>query len=429
MYVTIYVTLLYQLKKRIESKFSSCYKNLIYLEAYMLSNRTALISPSVTIGISTKVKEMKRAGIKVTSLSIGEPDFFTPEKVKSAAIQAIKDNKTKYDAASGLLELKQAIVKKLKRDNQLEYSIDQIIVSSGAKHSITNTLLALINPGDEVIIPKPYWTSYPEMVNLLNGQPVFINTKEENSFKLQATELQDKISDLTKVLFITNPSNPTGALYTKEELEAIVEICIENQIYIIADEIYEKIIFDDHFTSIASLSEEAKKITITINGLSKSASMTGWRIGYTASNKTLAKAMSSIQGHLVSHPSTISQWAAVEALEHCEADTQKMVETYHGRRNALIEMFDDIKDLSIIKPEGAFYIFINISKLRKYFVNVESLSLEICQILLEKYHLAVVPGIAFGLDEYIRITYAADMETITTGVNKIKQFINDLKAS
>lgn len=392
----------------------------------MLAKRTSIISPSVTIGISTKVKELTRQGIDVTSLSIGEPDFFTPEGAKNAGIEAIKANKTKYDAASGLLELKQAIVAKLERDNNVSYSVDEIVVSSGAKHSISNTLLAVLNPGDEVIIPKPYWTSYPEMVKLINGTPVFVNTKVENSFKLQPEELRALISNKTKALFITNPSNPTGAVYSKEELEPLVQICIEKQIYIIADEIYEKIIFNDNFTSIASLSEQAKKITITVNGLSKAASMTGWRLGYTASSKTLAKAMSSIQGHLVSHPSTITQWAAVAAINECEADTQHMVKVYQERRDEVIKMFDAIDELSIIKPEGAFYTFINISKLRPYFEDVNSLSLEVSNILLDKYRLAVVPGIAFGLDDFIRITYAADMETIKTGVDKIKNFISDL---
>jgi len=393
----------------------------------MLAKRTSIISPSVTIGISTKVKELKRQGIEVTSLSIGEPDFFTPDKAKKAAIDAINANKTKYDAASGLLELKEAIVNKLKRDNQVIYTTNEIVVTSGAKHAISNALLAILDPGDQVIIPKPYWTSYPEMVKLINGQPILVDTMAENSFKLQANELLDHVTDKTKALFITNPSNPTGAVYSKEELEPIVNICIEKGIYILADEIYEKIIFGDTFTSIASLSDRAKEITITINGLSKSASMTGWRLGYTASSKTLATAMSSIQGHLVSHPSTITQWAAVEAINNCESDTQNMVSTYNSRRDQVIKMFDAIEDVEIIKPDGAFYTFINISKLRPYFNNVESLSLEVCNILLDKYRLAIVPGIAFGLDDYVRITYAADMKTIETGIDKIKQFIDDLK--
>lgn len=393
----------------------------------MLSKRTSIISPSVTIGISSKVKELKRQGIEVTSLSIGEPDFFTPESAKEAAIKAIRENKTKYDAAAGLLELKQAIVAKLKRDNHVEYGIDEIVISSGAKHSISNTLLAIMDPGDEIIIPKPYWTSYPEMVKLLNGTPVFVDTQEKNAFKLQGEELNALITEKTKAVFITNPSNPTGAVYTKEELEPIVKICVEKGIYIIADEIYEKIIFGDSFTCIASISEQAKDITITINGLSKSASMTGWRLGYSASSKTVAKAMAAIQGHLVSHPSTITQWAAVEAINNCEVETQKMVATYHARRNEVIEIFEGIEELSIIRPDGAFYVFINVSKLRPYFKDAESLSMEISNILLDHYRLAVVPGLAFGLDDYIRITYAAHIDTVKTGINKIVQFIEDIK--
>lgn len=388
----------------------------------MLANRTSIISPSVTIGISTKVKELNKQGVKVTNLSIGEPDFFTPDKVKKAAIAAIEANKTKYDAASGLLELKEAIVNKLKRDNHVTYDVDEIVISSGAKHAITNTLLAIMNPGDEIIIPKPYWTSYPEMVKLLGGTPVFVNTREENDFKLQPEELNALMSKQTKAIFITNPSNPTGAIYTKEELQKIVQICIQHRVYIIADEIYEKIIFEKPLTSIASLSDQAKDITITINGLSKSSSMTGWRLGYTAANKKLTQAISAIQGHLVSHPSIITQWAAVEAINHCEDDTQHMVKTYHERRNEVIQLFDNIEELSIIKPEGAFYTFINISKLKDYIKPVDSLSIHVCNVLLDEYQLAVVPGIAFGLDNYIRITYAADLETIRTGIEKIKQF-------
>lgn len=393
----------------------------------MLSNRATSISPSVTIGISSKVKELKAQGIEVTSLSIGEPDFFTPEKVKKAAIQAIQDNKTKYDSACGLKALKDALVNKLYKDNKLQYTSDEIVVSSGAKHAITNTLLAITNPGDEVIIPRPYWTSYPEMVKLTGGIPVYVNTQEKNDFKLQPEELKALISKETKALFITNPSNPTGAVYNKAELEALVSICIKNNIYIIADEIYEKIIFTDCFTSVASLSDQAKEITITINGLSKSASMTGWRLGYSASNKKIATAIAAIQGHLVSHPSTITQWAAVEAIVNCEEDTQEMVKTYEKRKNAVIELFNDIEDVSIVKPEGAFYIFINIEELNNY-VHVEnSLSVEVCNTLLDQYQLALVPGLAFGMENYIRMTFAADIETIETGLLKFKAYIQDLK--
>ncbi len=385
----------------------------------MLANRTSFVSPSVTISISTKVKELRREGIDVIGLSIGEPDFFTPENIKEAGIQAIKENKTKYDAASGLLELKKAIQKRYKETHNLEYDLDEIVVSSGAKHSITNTLLAIINPEDEVIIPKPYWTSYPEMVKILGGVPILVNTSADNSFKLKPDELRALISSKTKAIFINNPSNPTGAIYTKEELEEIVKICIENRIYIIADEIYEEILFADEFTSVASLNKEN---TIVINGLSKCSSMTGWRIGYTLSNKKIAKAMSSMQGHLVSHPCTISQWAGVEAINNGKKATEEMVKIYKERRDAVMSLLDG--KLPYIKPDGAFYTFIDISSLKEEFEHEDSLSIAVANKLLDEYKVAVVPGIAFGIDNYIRITFAADVDEVTEGVKRILKLAN-----
>ena len=392
----------------------------------MLSKKLSQVTPSFTIGISTKVKELSKQGIDITNLSIGEPDFFTPENVKNAAIDAINSNFTKYDAASGLLELRQAICHKLKIDNALDYEATQIVVSSGAKHAITNTLMVLLDPGDEVIIPSPYWVSYPEMVKLTGGVPVFIETKKEFSFKLTADQLLNSITDKTKAIFITNPSNPTGAFYNKEELSKLVDICIENNVYIIADEIYEKILFDETFTSIASLSPEAYDKTIVINGLSKAASMTGWRIGYTASNKEIAKAISSIQGHLVSHPSTISQWAALEAVKNGESSTHEMVSVYRQRKDLIESIFEEIPKLDIIKPQGAFYIFIDISALKEFFKNEESLSLKVCDDLLVDYQVAFVPGIAFGNDSFIRMSYATSNENIVTGLNKLKNYVNSL---
>jgi len=393
----------------------------------MLSKKVYSMTPSFTLGISTKVKEMKSEGINITNLSIGEPDFFTPENAKLAGIEAIKNNKTKYDAASGLVDLRKVICEKLSKENNLSYEIDEIVVSNGAKHAITNALIAILDPEDEVLIPKPYWVSYPEMVKLTGGVPVFVDTKKENNFKLTADELENSITEKTKALFITNPSNPTGAIYTKEELQPIVEKCIEKNIYILADEIYERICYLDEFTSIASFSEKAKELTITINGLSKSASMTGWRLGYTASSKELAKAMSGIQGHLVSHPSTITQWASIAALTTCEDDIKKMISAYKSRRDTAKALFDEIEELNLVQPDGAFYLFVDFSKIKDKVSYKESLSIEICNILLEKYELAVVPGIAFGLDDFIRISYAADINDIKTGISKIKEFINSLK--
>jgi len=390
----------------------------------MLSKKLSTVTPSFTIGISTKVKELKQKGIEIVNLSIGEPDFFTPENVKDAAIEAIKANYTKYDNAAGLLELRKAISDKLKKDNLLEYDASQIVVSSGAKHSITNILIALLDPGDEVIIPSPYWVSYPEMVKLTGGVPVFAITKKENSFKLKPDELKKVITNKTKLIFINNPSNPTGAVYSKEELIEIVDMCVENNIYIISDEIYEKVIYDRKFVSVASLSEDAYNITITVNGLSKSSSMTGWRIGYIATTLQLAKSISSIQGHLVSHPCTIAQWAALEAVKNGDKATKEMVDIYRKRRDIIIELFKDIPEINIIEPEGAFYIFIDITNIREKVLFKDSLSLKVCDELLENYRVAFVPGIAFGDDNFIRMSYATSLGNIKKGISEFKKYIS-----
>ncbi|MCT4632283.1 MAG: pyridoxal phosphate-dependent aminotransferase [Firmicutes bacterium] len=392
----------------------------------MLSSKISKITPSFTIGISTKVNELKAQGEDIINLSIGEPDFPTPVNARIAAVIAINKNKTKYDAASGLKDLRNAIKNKLEVENQLSYDIDQIVVSSGAKHAITNTLIALTDHGDEVIIPAPYWVSYPEMVKLTGGTPVVVNTKKENGFKLTAEELKASITEKTKLLFITNPSNPTGSLYSKDELIEIVNVCIENNIYILADEIYEKIRYVDEFVSIASLSEKAKEITITINGLSKSAAMTGWRIGYTASNKEIAKAIASLQGHLVSHPSTISQYASVAALTECHHEMKTMVHQYEYRKNEAVKILDQISGLDYIKPEGAFYLFMDISSYKEKLQYEDSYSIAFCDMLLEKFKCAAVPGIAFGNDDFIRISYATDIESLKEGLNRLKSMIESL---
>jgi len=391
----------------------------------MLSNKLSSITPSYTIGISSKVKELESKGIEIINLSIGEPDFYTPVLAKQTGIEAINSNKTKYDLVSGLRDLRNLIKEKLKKENNIDYNIDEIVVSNGAKHSISNTLLALINPGDEVIIPKPYWVSYPEMVKLVYGIPVFVDTKKENNFKLTPDVLEKKITSKTKILILSNPSNPTGAVYTRQQLEALVEVCISHGIYIISDEIYERICYSDKFVSTASLSDKAKEITITINGLSKSAAMTGWRIGYSASNEKIAKAISTIQGHLVSHPSTISQWAAYGALAYSKKEMEEMVKVYKDRRNIAIDILNQSSNLSIIKPDGAFYIFIDISKIKDSF-HCDNLSIEFCNYLLDKYKVAVVPGIAFGMDDYIRISYACDIDSLREGLNRLIEAVDKL---
>ena len=392
----------------------------------MLSKKLEHITPSYTIEISAKVNELKSQGDNIINLSIGEPDFFTPEGAKNKGITAIHHNRSKYDAPTGLKELRSAVQHKLREENNIDYGLDEIVISNGAKHSITNTLIALLDPGDEVIIPKPFWVSYSEMVKLLGGTPIYIETKKDNDLKLTPKELKDSISKKTKLLLINNPLNPTGAIYSKDELSSIVKVCLDNNIYILADEIYEKICYIDNFTSVASLSEEAKKITVTINGLSKSAAMTGWRIGYSASSKEIAKAISTIQGHLVSHPSTISQWAAYGALTLCEDEMRKMVNIYKKRRDKIVSLLSKIDNISFINPQGAFYVFIDVSSLKEKFNYKDSYSLEFCKKFLEEHKVAIVPGIAFGVDDYVRIAYCTDIHDVEEGIERLKTFIQSL---
>ncbi len=388
----------------------------------MLAKKIATITPSLTLGISTKVNEMKKQGIPIINLSIGEPDFNTPSAAKAGGIQAIEANKTRYDAAPGLQELRVAICEKLAHENQLAYKPEDIVVTSGAKHAITNALIAITDPGDEILIPKPFWVSYPEMVKLTGGIPVFVETELSNNFKMTAEELKGVLTPRTKALILTNPSNPTGAIYTRDELMAIAEICVAHDICIIADEIYERICYLDSFTSIASLSEAIKNNTIIINGLAKSAAMTGWRIGYTASNTELAKAMGTIQGHLVSHPATISQYAALKALTDSAEDMRNMVTTYRTRRDEIVGLLSDIPGLRIVQPDGAFYIFMDLSPLKDKLTHSGSFSIELCDRLLEDYQVAFVPGVAFGMDDFIRMSYATDMDSIKEGLQRLKDF-------
>lgn len=392
-----------------------------------LATKLDTLTPSFTIGISSKVKEMKANGIDVLNLSIGEPDFTVPEKAKAYGKKSLDENCTKYDLVPGLKILREEIVKKLKRENNCNYTIDEIVLSSGAKNSIANALLAVTNPGEEVLIPKPYWVSYPEMVKLTGAVPKFIDTKRENGFKLTKEELEAAITEKSKMLILTNPSNPTGNVYTKELID-IVNVCIEKEIFILADEIYERICYVDGFTSVASLSEEAKDITITINGFAKSVAMTGLRLGYTASNKEVAKAMSSIQGHLVSHPCLTAQYIGYGALVECEEDIKHMVSVYKSRRDMLVERLDAIDHVSYIQPSGAFYMFIDLSEVAEKYNWKESFSIEFCEELLNKYHVAGVPGIAFGLDNYMRISYACNEETFMTAMDRLEEFVKAIFA-
>lgn len=392
----------------------------------MLSSRLNNITPSYTIGISTKVRNLKSEGKNIIDLSIGEPDLLVPYKAKQYGVDSLNNDLTNYDLVPGLKVLREQLCNKLKTENNCNYDIDEIVVSSGAKHAITNTLLALVNPGDDILVPKPYWVSYPEMIKLVNANPIFVDTNKENDFKLTKEILEKYITPNTKMLFLTNPSNPTGAVYTKEELLEIATVCLNHNIYILADEIYEKICYTDQFVSVASLSEDIKNITITINGFSKSFAMTGLRIGYSASNKKITKAISTIQGHLVSHPSLTSQYVAYGALKDCPEYIDEIVSIYKSRRDLVVDILNKSDKLGYVTPDGAFYVFIDLSKVKESLDYKDSFSIEFCNRLLDEYQVAAVPGIAFGMDNYIRISYACSEDNFTKGLERIIKFAESL---
>ena len=392
----------------------------------MLSSRLNNITPSYTIGISTKVRNLKSEGKNIIDLSIGEPDLLVPYKAKQYGVDSLNNDLTNYDLVPGLKVLREQLCNKLKTENNCNYDIDEIVVSSGAKHAITNTLLALVNPGDDILVPKPYWVSYPEMIKLVNANPIFVDTNKENDFKLTKEILEKYITPNTKMLFLTNPSNPTGAVYTKEELLEIATVCLNHNIYILADEIYEKICYTDQFVSVASLSEDIKNITITINGFSKSFAMTGLRIGYSASNKKIAKAISTIQGHLVSHPSLTSQYVAYGALKDCPEYIDEIVSIYKSRRDLVVDILNKSDKLGYVTPDGAFYVFIDLSKVKESLDYKDSFSIEFCNRLLDEYQVAAVPGIAFGMDNYIRISYACSEDNFTKGLERIIKLAESL---
>lgn len=392
----------------------------------MLSSRLNNITPSYTIGISSKVRDLKSSGKNIIDLSIGEPDLSVPNAAIQHGINSLNENLTNYDLVPGLKILRDELSKKLNLENNCDYTPEEIIVSSGAKNAITNALLAILNPGDDVLVPKPYWVSYPEMIKLVNANPVFIETNKENEFKLTKDILEKSITPKTRMLFLNNPSNPTGAVYSKEELLEIADVCIKNNIYILADEIYERICYKDKFVSIASLSNDIKNITITINGFSKSFAMTGLRIGYSASNKEIAKAISAIQGHLVSHPSLTSQYIAYGALKDCSDSISDMVDIYRSRRNKVVDILNQCNKLNYVTPDGAFYTFIDLSMVKNNLNYTDSFSIEFCNKLLDEYEVAAVPGIAFGMDDYIRISYACSESSFTGGLKRIIKLAESL---
>lgn len=387
----------------------------------MISDRIQVLSESLTMAITALAREMKASGKDVLSFSAGEPDFGTPEIIKQAAIKAITEGNSAYTAVPGTPEVLKAIQTKLKRDNGLDYEISDIVTNNGAKHSLFNLFQAIINHGDEVIIPAPYWVTYPEIIKYCGGIPIYIDTDDTTEFKITPEQLKSAISDKTKAIIINTPSNPTGSVYTKEEIIALGEVLKGTDILVCSDEMYEKLMFDGTvFTSLASVSEDMYKRTVTINGLSKSVAMTGWRFGYLATpNKELSKAIKNLQSQSTSNINSITQKAAIPALlGEADADIEMMRQAFERRRDLAIKMFNDIKGLSVVKPNGAFYLYVNIK-------NLMNDSVQFCKELLEQKGVALVPGAGFGTEGYFRFSFATDEASIIEGIKRIQDFVEN----
>lgn len=397
--------------------------------ALTLSKKAQAVKPSSTLAITAKAKELRAQGMDVVGFGAGEPDFNTPENVCEAAVSAIKEGFTKYTPASGTNELKEAICKKFKEFNGLDYKPNQIVISNGGKHSLSNVFDAILNQGDEVIIPAPYWLSYPEMVKLSDGVPVIITGTKENGYKVTAKQIEDAVTDKTKALVINTPSNPTGMIYSEEELRAIADVAVKKDIYVVADEMYEYLIYGDgKHVSIASFNEEIYKRTITCSGLSKSYAMTGWRIGYTGSSPEIAKLMGSIQSHATSNPNSIAQRAAVEALNGPQDTVKTMKEEFDRRRQYMYKRVSAMPYVNTLEPKGAFYMFIDTEEAleREYKGEKIGTTARLAEILLEDYAVAVVPCVDFGFPMHIRLSYAISMEQIEKGLDRIENFLKAL---
>ena len=394
-----------------------------------ISQRCQRVTGSLTLAIDAKAKEMKQKGIDVVGFGAGEPDFDTPEHIRKAAKDALDLGKTRYTPAAGMPELRQAICDKLKRDNGLDYVPQQIVVSNGAKHSLFNSFQALLEEGDEVIVPGPYWVSYPEIVRMAGGVPVIVEGTEANNFKPTIDDFRAAVTDKTRAVVINSPNNPNGFVFTREELQAIGDLAIEKDLSIVSDEIYEFLVYDgaEHI-SIASLSPEIKERTIVINGMSKAYAMTGWRIGYTASPLNAAKAMTNFQSHSTSCPNSIAQYAALTALSGPDDQLKSMVAEFDRRRRRIVELINEIPGLSCKPPKGAFYVMMNIGGVFGKRYNGAPIvdSMSFTQLLLDNSHVAVVPGAGFGADAYVRLSYATSMENIEKGLARIKEFVGKL---
>lgn len=391
-----------------------------------ISKIAAAIEPSATLAISALAKQMKADGIDVVSFGAGEPDFDTPENIKEAGIAAINENKTRYTPAAGIMELRKAVCERMKADLGLEYEPTQVVVASGAKHSVYLAIMVCCDPGDEVVVAAPYWLSYAEMIRMAGAVPVEVRAQASANFKITAEQLEAAITPKTKMFMLNSPSNPTGMVYTREELEALAAVCEKHGIYVLADDIYYQLVYDGaEYTSIASVSPAMKEQCIIVNGVSKTYAMTGWRVGYTLSNPQVAKAMSSYASHSTGAPATMAQWAAVEALTGDQSSVAKMREQFELRRNHLVERMNKVEGVSCIKPQGAFYVMMDMSSFvgkTMYGKKIEN-DLDFASLFLEKGLVAAVPGTPFAAPNYLRWSYATSMEQIDKGIDRLEKFI------
>ncbi len=387
-----------------------------------LANRVQTLTPSTTLAITAKANELKAQGVDVIGLGAGEPDYNTPANILEAAYQSMLEGKTKYTPAGGLPALKEAIINKLQRDQQLSYSPKEVIIGIGAKHVLYTLFQVLLNEGDEVIIPIPYWVSYPEQVKLAQGVPVYIEATASQEYKISPQQLREAITKRTRAIILNTPSNPTGMIYSKEELEALADICRESDILIVSDEIYEKLTYGDvKHTSIATLSEDAKNRTILVNGVSKSHSMTGWRIGYAAGDASLIKAMTDLASHSTSNPVTTSQYAAIEAYNGPQDAVEEMRQAFEERLNVIFPKVQEIPGFTVLRPQGAFYLLPDVSEAAEK-TGYSSVD-DFATALLTEANVAVIPGSGFGAPSTIRLSYATSLETLTEAVNRIHQFV------
>ncbi len=381
-----------------------------------IAHNVAAVPESMTLAVTKAAKALKKQGVDVLSFGAGEPDFNTPAHIVQAAVQALNEGKTRYTESNGLIELREALAAKLLIDNGLQYSPGQISVNCGAKHSCYNAIAATINPGDEVIIPAPYWTSYPEMVRLVGGVPVIVETKKENGWKMTPDEFEDAMSPLTKMVIINTPGNPTGAVYSREELQALADIAVGEDILILSDEIYEKLVYGGHqHVSIASLGKEVADLTITVNGFSKAYAMTGWRLGYTAAPQAIADAIDVLQSHTTSNPTTFAQYGAIAALQGDQQIVSDMRDEFDVRRQYMLSRLQNIRNVGVMEPMGAFYFLVDIEPMGIKSVNF-------CEKLLSKQRVAAVPGQAFGADFTIRFSYATGLDVINDGMDRFEEF-------